>query len=38
MKAARIVKVNQPLQVLELQTSTEVLIKFLSVIEGVINP
>jgi D-arabinose 1-dehydrogenase-like Zn-dependent alcohol dehydrogenase len=43
MKAARIVKLNEPLQVQELQTptpeETQVLIKVLSVIwRGVINP
>jgi D-arabinose 1-dehydrogenase-like Zn-dependent alcohol dehydrogenase len=43
MKAARIVKLNEPLQVHELQTpareETQVLIKVLSVIgRGVINP
>jgi D-arabinose 1-dehydrogenase-like Zn-dependent alcohol dehydrogenase len=43
MKAARIVKLNEPLQVRELQTptpeETQVLIKVLSVIgRGVINP
>jgi D-arabinose 1-dehydrogenase-like Zn-dependent alcohol dehydrogenase len=43
MKAARIVKLNEPLQVQEPQTptpeETQVLIKVLSVIEGgVINP
>jgi D-arabinose 1-dehydrogenase-like Zn-dependent alcohol dehydrogenase len=43
MKAARIVKLNEPLQVQELQPptpeETQVLIKVLSVIgRGVINP
>jgi D-arabinose 1-dehydrogenase-like Zn-dependent alcohol dehydrogenase len=43
MKAARVVKLNEPLQVQELQTptpeETQVLIKVLSVIgRGVINP
>jgi len=43
MKAARIVKLNEPFQVQELQTptpkGTQVLIKILSVIgRGVINP
>ncbi|MFY9871125.1 MAG: hypothetical protein WAK17_15530 [Candidatus Nitrosopolaris sp.] len=43
MKAARIVKLNEPLQVQELQTptqeETQVLIKILSIIgRGVINP
>ena len=43
MKAARIVKLNEPLQVQELQTptpeETQVLINVLSVIgRGVINP
>jgi D-arabinose 1-dehydrogenase-like Zn-dependent alcohol dehydrogenase len=43
MKAARIVKLNEPLQVQELQSptpqETQVLIKVLSVIgRGVINP
>ena len=43
MNAARIVKLNEPLQVQELQTptreETQVLIKVLSVIgRGVINP
>ena len=41
MKAARIVKLNEPLQVQELQTreETQILIKILSIIRrGVINP
>jgi D-arabinose 1-dehydrogenase-like Zn-dependent alcohol dehydrogenase len=43
MKASRIVKLNEPLQVQELQTptpeETQILIKVLSVIgRGVINP
>jgi hypothetical protein len=41
MKAARIVKINEPLQVQEIQTpaETRILIKVLSVIgRGVINP
>jgi D-arabinose 1-dehydrogenase-like Zn-dependent alcohol dehydrogenase len=43
MKAARIVNLNEPLQVQELQTptpeGTQVLIKVLSVIgRGIINP